>query len=179
MKTLAATVVTLAWGFWLGGLGTLFASLGTIFTTPDYSRSQQGDFAQRLFPVFERMQLIFAAIALLGTAAWWMANRQRLKLVLFALFALATCVAVAETTLVTPRVQRLSAEGLRETPQFQQAHQLSSRVYMSGAVVVLLAGLLLPRAIRADAQANAATTPLAVSQTGEPAEPSAKPQAAV
>ena len=150
MKTLAATVVTLAWGMWLGGLGTLFALLGTIFNTPGYSRSQQGDFAQRLFPVFERMQLIFAAAALLGTAAWWFVNRRGLKMVLFALFAVATCVAVAETTIVTPRVQKLSAEGMRGTPEFEKAHQLSSRVYSSGAVVLLVAGLLLPTTIKRD-----------------------------
>jgi hypothetical protein len=62
----------------------------------------------------------------------------------------ATCIAVAETTLVTPRVQKLAAEGMRETPEFQQAHQLSSRVYSSGAVVLLVAGLVLPAAIRRD-----------------------------
>jgi hypothetical protein len=151
MRTLAATVVTLAWGFWLGGLGTLFAVLGTVFNTPGYSRAQQGDFAQRLFPVFERMQLIFAAVALLGTAGWWLARRQGLKMVLFALFAVATCVAVAETTLVTPRVQKLSAQGMRGTPEFDQAHHVSSRVYSSGALVLLVAGLLLPATIKRDA----------------------------
>lgn len=158
MKLLAATVVTIAWGFWLGGLATLFAVLGTIFNTPGYTRAQQGDFAQRLFPVFERMQLIFAAVALLGTAAWWFANRQGLKMVLFALFSVATCVAVAETTLVTPRVQKLVAEGKRETPEFQQAHHLSSNVYASGAVILLLAGLLLPTAIKRDAVTTSPTT---------------------
>jgi hypothetical protein len=153
MRTIAATVVTLAWGFWLGGLGTLFAVLGAIFTTPGYSRAQQGDFAQRLFPVFERMQLIFAAMALLGTAAWWFASRQGLKLALFAIFSVATCVAVAETTLVTPRVQKLTAEGVRGTPEFDRAHHLSSQVYGAGAIVLLVAGLLLPTAIRRDAAA--------------------------
>jgi hypothetical protein len=164
MKTLAATVVTLAWGLWIGGLGTLFAVLGTIFTTPGYSRAQQGDFAQRLFPIFERMQLVFAAVALLATAAWWFANRQGLKMVLFALFAVATCVAVAETTVVTPRVQKLSAEGMRETPEFQQAHHLSSRVYVSGAVVLLVAGLLLPMAIKRDSL-TAASSPRTSEET--------------
>jgi hypothetical protein len=164
MRTITATVVTLAWGLWLGGLGTLFAVLGTIFNTPGYSRSQQGDFAQRLFPVFERMQLIFAAMALLATAAWWFANRQGLKMVLFAIFAVATCVAVAETTLVTPRVQKLAAEGMRETPEFQRAHQLSSRVYSSNALVLLVAGLVLPAAIRRDGLTVSRPLPLRTSE---------------
>ncbi len=164
MKTIAATVVTLAWGFWLGGLGTLFAVLGTIFTTPGYSRAQQGDFAQRLFPVFEKMQLVFAAMALLGTAAWWLANRQGLKMVLFAIFALATCIAVAETTLVTPRVQKLVAEDMRETPEFQRAHHLSSNVYSSCAIVLLVAGLLLPAAIRRDGLTALSSSPRQTSE---------------
>jgi hypothetical protein len=165
MKTLAATVVTLAWGLWLGGLGTLFAVLGTIFNPPGYSRSQQGDFAQRLFPVFERMQLIFAAVALVGTAAWWFVNRQGLKMVLFALFAVATCVAVAETTIVTPRVQKLSAQGMRGTPEFENAHHLSSRVYSSGAVVLLVAGLLLPTTIKRDGLTASSSTPQTSEET--------------
>jgi hypothetical protein len=165
MNKFAAIVVTIAWGAWLGGLGTLFAVLGTIFNTPGYSRAQQGDFAQRLFPVFERMQLIFAAVALLGTAAWWFLNRLGLKLVLFSIFAVATCVAVAETTFVTPQVQRLSAEGLRGTPQFDRAHHLSSKVYSSGAIVVLVAGLLLPSVIRRDGVKSASSTPRTSEET--------------
>ena len=36
MKTLVATIVTIAWGLWLGGLGTLFAVLGTVARTPSH-----------------------------------------------------------------------------------------------------------------------------------------------
>src|SRR3954471_6402586 len=107
MNRLLATLVLLVWALWLGGLVTLFAVLGTIFTTPGFDRETQGAFAARLFPMFERMQLIFAAVALLATAVWWLALRSRLKLVLFGLFAVATLIAVFETTRVTPAVQRL------------------------------------------------------------------------
>ena len=40
------------------------------------------------------MQLICAAVALLGSTGWWFAARVRVKLVLFALFGLATVAAV-------------------------------------------------------------------------------------
>jgi hypothetical protein len=150
MARLLSIVVTLAWSLWLGGLVTLFAALGTIFTTPGHTREQQGAFAARLFPMFERMQLIFAAVALLATAGWWFAARARLKLVLFTLFAAAAVAAVVETTQITPRVEALVAEGQRGTPEFDRMHKLSTRVYMSGAVVLLVAGVLLPGAIRAD-----------------------------
>jgi hypothetical protein len=153
LNRLLSTLVSLAWALWFGGMVMLFAALGTIFSTPGFERDVQGAFAQRLFPVFERMQLIFAAVALLGTAAWWLLGaRARVKMVLFALFAAATVVAVVETTMVTPRVQQLVADARRGTPEFERAHKLSTKVYMSGAVVLLLAGMVLPGAIRADLQ---------------------------
>jgi hypothetical protein len=86
-------------------------------------------------------------------------------MVLFALFAVATCVAVAETTLVTPRVQKLSAEGMRGTPEFDRAHHVSSRVYSSGAVVLLVAGLLLPAAIQRDAATTSSLPPRTSEET--------------
>lgn len=150
MNRLLSMIVSLAWALWLGGLVTLFATLGTIFTMPGFDRETQGAFAARLFPMFERMQLIFAAVSLLSTAAWWIAGRSRLKLALFGMFAVATLVAVFETTRVTPAVQRLVATGQRGTPEFERMHNLSTRVYTSGAVVLLVAGFVLPGAIRSD-----------------------------
>src|SRR4051812_44025155 len=126
MTRVLSILVTLAWSLWLGGSVTLFATLGTIFTTPGYTREQRGAFAARLFPMFERMQLIFAAVALLATAGWWFAGRARLKLVLFALFAVATVAAVVETTQITPRVEALVAQGQRGTPEFDRMHMLST-----------------------------------------------------
>lgn len=161
-------LVTLTWALWLGGLVTLFAVLGTIFTTPNFARDVQGSFAARLFPMFERMQLIFAAVALFGTAGWWLTKRSRVKLAMFGLFALATLVAVAETTQVTPRIEAMRVEGKRETPEFAKMHQLSSRVYTSGAVILLIAGLLLPGAIRGDA-ATSVNSPLRTSEETAPA----------
>jgi hypothetical protein len=154
MSRTLSLIVILAWALWLGGLVTLFATLGTIFTTPGFEREVQGAFAARLFPMFERMQLIFAAVALLFTAAWWIAFRSRVKLLVFGLFAIATLIAVFETTRVTPTVARLIATGQRGTPEFERMHNLSTRVYAGGAVVLLVAGFVLPAAIRSDVTAN-------------------------
>jgi hypothetical protein len=146
-----STVVMLAWAVWFGGMIFLFVALASIFGTPDFDRETAGRFAAGLFPKFERMQLVCAGVALAGTFGWWLASRGRAKLVLFALFAAATLAAVAEAALVTPRVEALRLAGRRGTPQFERAHQLSSRVYLSGAAVLLAAGLVLPAAVRSDA----------------------------
>jgi hypothetical protein len=169
-RRLLCTVVLLTWGLWLGGMVMLFAALPTIFRTPGFGREVQGAFAGRLFPVFERMQLVFAAVALLATAAWWIAGRARLKLALFALFALGTITAVFETTRITPRIEVMVADGRRGTPEFNRMHQLSTRVYMAGAVVLLIAGLVLPSAIRGDAT-TIKESPLPPPQTSEETAP--------
>ncbi len=150
MTRIASTLVSLAWALWLGGSITLFAVLGTIFTTQGFERDVQGAFAARLFPMFEKMQLIFAAVALLGTTLWWLGARSKIKLALFALFAIATLAVVVETTQITPRIEALRVDGKRDTPEFDRMHQVSSRVYMGGAVVLLIAGFLIPTAIRSD-----------------------------
>jgi hypothetical protein len=154
MRCLFSAIVSLAWACWFGGSITLFAVLGRIFTTPGFARDEQGAFAARLFPMFERMQLVFAAVTLLGTTIWWFVARTKLKLALFALFGLATVAAVVEASVITPRVESLVADGRRGTPEFDRMHRISTRVYMSGAVVLLVAGILLPSAIRGDVAIN-------------------------
>jgi carbon starvation protein CstA len=158
MQRIFSNIVVLSWALWFGGHITLFATLGTIFTTPDFDRETQGAFASRLFPMFERMQLILAAIALLGTATWWISSRARLKMVLFTLFSLATVIAVIETTQITPKIETMRVRGERETPEFERTHQMSSRVYMGGAIVLLIAGFILPSAIRSDVAATSPRT---------------------
>src|SRR5687767_3010437 len=122
-----AILVTLAWALWFGGMVFLFVALASIFTTRGFDREAAGAFAAGLFPKFERMQLLFAAVSLVGTFGWWLASRSRAKLVLFTLFGLATVAAVAETTLVTPRVESLRLAGQRGTARFERMHQISLR----------------------------------------------------
>ena len=154
MTRALSTLVTLAWALWFGGMVMLFVALGSIFTTPGFERETAGRFAAGLFPVFERMQLVLAAVGLAGTFAWWLASRSRAKLALFALLALATVAGVIATTMVTPRVEALRVQGQRGTPEFERLHRLSSRVYMAGAAALLLAGLVLPAAVRSDADSR-------------------------
>jgi hypothetical protein len=155
MTRLLATLVAIAWALWFGGMIMLFVALGSIFTTPGIDRATAGEVAAGLFPKFERMQLIFAAACLLGTFGWWIAARSRAKLALFALFGLATVAAVIETTLITPKIETLRVQGQRGTAEFDRMHRISSRVYLSGAMVLLVGGLVLPSAIAADGRGGA------------------------
>ncbi len=154
MIRVVSIFVTLGWALWFGGMVFLFVALGSVFTTPGLDRETAGTVAAGLFPKFERMQLAFAAVCLVGTFGWWLASRARVKLVLFTLFGLATVAAVVETMMITPRVERMRVAGLRGTPEFDRMHTVSSRVYSAGAAALLLAGIVLPATVRSDSTAR-------------------------
>ena len=88
--------------------------------------------------------------ALLTTTAWWFAGRNRLKLVLFTLFALATVAAGIETTLIRPQIERQIDRGGRGSSEFERLHRLSTQVYSCGVAFLVIAGFVLPSAIRSD-----------------------------
>ena len=159
MNRVLSLLVTIAWGVWFGAMGMLFVALASIFKSLPADRETAGNVAAGLFPKFERMQLILAGVCLLGTSAWYLAAKSRAKLALFALFAVATMIAVVETTSVTPRIEEMRIRGERGTPQFERAHRLSERVYTAGAVVLLFAGVALPGAIRSDVQPKVIVPP--------------------
>jgi hypothetical protein len=120
-----------------------------------------GSAAGGVFHRFERYQLAVAAVALLATFGWRLTGGgpPRLKTALFALLALATVAAVVNTTRVTPRVDAIRVEALRrgqdvslspKKAEFGKLHGISMAVYTTEAALLLLAGLVLPFATRAD-----------------------------
>ena len=76
--------------------------------------------------------------------------RSRLKSALLVCFGLATLLAIAETTLIAPALERMRLANETQTPRFRSYHGASMGVYVAEAGVLLIAGLLLPRAIFSD-----------------------------
>lgn len=158
MARLLSTLVSFIWALWFGGMVMLLASVLWLFAAFPGDRETAGRGASVLFHLFESCQLALAAVALLGTFAWRFFGSARLKTVLFVMFGLATAGAVASATLVTPQVEALRQRGLSGTPEFKAAHRLSSGVYMAGAAALLLAGVVLPAAVRSDATGRRASS---------------------
>lgn len=154
MSRALSILVSLVWALWFGGMVMLLASVLRLFDAFEGDRETAGRGASALFRLFESYQLVLAAVALLATFGWRLAGGSvRLKTALFALFALATVGAAASTTLITPNIEALRQRGLTATPEFKRLHGISSGVYMAGAAALLLAGVVLPAAIRSDAAA--------------------------
>ncbi|QOV87354.1 DUF4149 domain-containing protein [Humisphaera borealis] len=152
MNRLFSIVVTLTWGIWTGGL--MGVTLSVIALARTFPPRTDGNFALAappIFAMFERVQLGLAAAALIFTFAWRLRpGAKGVKSLLFALFALGTVGAVVEATYVAPRINELRVERASREAEFNQAHQLSERLYGGTFVVLVIAGLVLPVAIAND-----------------------------
>ena len=164
MRYFVSFVVTLAWALWLGGMVALVLFVQTLFAR---NRPVALDAAPILFVSFERVQLLFAAAACVGTFCWWLLTRRRTVIVLFALFAIGGALAALSTTLNTTPMERLRARGLRESAEFKALHKRSTSMYMANLVLLLIAGGILPKA---NAKVTAFASDLAPEGSAAPAE---------
>lgn len=159
LRRLAAIVVWLATGLWLGGMVHLFISVQMLFREfPRHSSRVAIDAAPRLFEAFERYQLVLAAVALLAAFAWYCAARLRTILITFVLLALAAAAAVVSTTTISAKMQTLRREGLSSSPEFKSLHARSMIFYVSQATLLLAAAVTLPLTAEARHEASAAAT---------------------
>jgi hypothetical protein len=153
MQRILATMTSLACALWAGGLMWLFLSVQTLFS---HDRPTALAAAPRLFLAFERYQLALATAGLLGSAAWYFSSRRRSVAFVCLMLALATIGAIAGPILITRPMEQLRSAGESGTAQFKRLHGLSMMVYVGQAIVVLIATVMIPRAITSRGQVEAA-----------------------
>ena len=140
MQCLLRVLTSLVWALWFGGVMGLFLSVQILFHQTD--RSVFLESAPRLFIAFERYQLVLAATSLVfAFARRVMAPKPGLT-ALCVLFVIAAAGAIVERTLITPRIEAMRILGQTHTPQFMRLHGLSMCVYMTVAIILLLAGVV-------------------------------------
>jgi len=160
MSRIASTVAWVCVALWLGGMIFLFLAVQTLFAAFPRATSDvalQG--APALFRAFEKYQIVVAALALIGTFAWYLTRRDRLVMAVFVLLALAAAGAVVSTTLVTTRMERLRMAGESTSPQFRKLHGRSMMIYTSQAALLLGAAVMLPLAAGRDRRTNPEAAP--------------------
>ncbi len=150
MRYLFSTLVCLVWGLWLGGLCTLVTVVIAMSHAISGAAEALGIARSAVFHTFERYQLILAAMSLLVTFGWVLTRPAAAKTALFALFALASALALLETRNLTPRIDSLYSTNQTHTPSFQQAHHWALDAYGTQTALLALGGLLLPLGLRAD-----------------------------
>lgn len=138
MRTLWQTIAHLTWALWLGGLIALFIFVTTLF---HQDRALAVHAAPRLFHAFEIYQLILAAAAIVSTLLWR-------KPALLAAFVIVAAGAVISPVFITPQIDRLQRLNQTHTPEFVRLHGEAMIVYTADSVVLLITGLIMPRALK-------------------------------
>lgn len=145
MRTVLQALLTLVWGLWFGGVVALFVAIHGVFGAFPSDANTAGEAAIHVFRAFNRYQLGVAAAAIILTFVWSLSQRgRRMKMGLFLVFGLTTVDACIITTYVAPAIERMHANGMTHTPGFIAMHGYSMLLYLAEAVLLLVAGLLLP-----------------------------------
>jgi hypothetical protein len=67
---------------------------------------------------------------------------------LFCLLALAAVGGVVSPLSITPNVEAMRVAGHTDAPEFKKLHGMSMMVYSADAVILLIAGMVLPAALK-------------------------------
>lgn len=149
MRYLASTLAVLATALWLGGLVALAVFAMAIFTRSGLDRETAGRATSVMFVWFGRLQLAFAAVALIAAFLGYLQKRGRPAVILFVLLALATVAAVGFNTYFVPRLEELRLAGEGQSPTFHALHKQSERLMSAAGFILLAAALALPAFCRA------------------------------
>jgi len=140
LRNFFAILTLLAWGLWFGALAGLVLFVVTLFHT---DRSQAVRLAPQLFRVFERGELLLAAVALCGVAGWWAVQRSPALLGVFALLGLAAIGAAISAGYLTPMMVHMVDAGKSSSADFAALHAKSEALYKAVFTALLVAGGML------------------------------------
>jgi hypothetical protein len=140
MHSLLRCTTLIIWSLWFGGIMGLFLSVQVLFHQTDRPIFLAS--APKLFIAFERYQLFLAVAAVLLAFIRRLISPLSHLTALCILFSLATIGAIIEPTLITPRIEALRIQGATHTPEFLRLHGLSMCVYVTVAILLLVAGIV-------------------------------------
>jgi len=144
MRYVLTLLLVLTWALWFGGQATLVILIVTLFRTDRDTAVRAGPI---IFHVFERYQLVLAALAMLGAASLFLLLRRRILLVILGCLCAAAIGGILSITSITPAMEDLWRQGKSEGPEFHTLHQRSSTVYRIEMLLLLASGILLPAAL--------------------------------
>ena len=125
---------------WFGGVMALFLFVTALFRQ---NRTVALNATPIIFVTFERYHLILAAAALVSCGVWMGTAPIKIKTAVFAMLAIAAVVASASAGVITPRIIALRKENRVNTPEFKKMHGLANALYMSEALALLGAGVMI------------------------------------
>ena len=134
---------------WLGSLAHTLLTVATLFANfPKAISNVAVEAAPVVFRATERVGLVVAAITLAAAVLWNRRSPGRARRWVAWLLAGAATLAVAQTTIVSAKMDRLRAEGQSGGDTFRSLHGVSSSQYLVQTTLLLVACGLLPAALR-------------------------------
>lgn len=131
-----AVTVPLVLAAWFGSLVTLIVMVASLFST---ARRVALDAAPALFHIFERYQLVLAAVSLLTLTLWRFTALSWLKTLATAAAIVATALAGLQIGYITPKINALRDV---DHEAFERFHHYASMNYSTIAGLVLIAAVL-------------------------------------
>jgi len=156
LQKFSAGFVCLAWSLWFGGLAAIFLFAAALFAK---DRETALKAAPIMFLIFEKYQILIAAAALVGSLSWRILAKSARVTLLFYLIAIATLPAALGPIFVTQKMEELRKNDQTESPEFKKLHGISMSLYSGELLVLLLAGLAMPWAMRDEIRANISCYP--------------------
>jgi NADH:ubiquinone oxidoreductase subunit 6 (subunit J) len=140
MRIIFASITTLIWALWFGGIMALFLFVQSMFNV---RHDIAGEANIVLFEAFERYQMLLAAGGLIMTFLWYLSFRNRKPIIVFVLLAVAAIAGVVSTVYITPKIVQAQLDNTTKTPEFRKTHGQSMMLYTTQAGFLLVTGLVL------------------------------------
>lgn len=150
MRYFLSVLATLAWALWLGGILALFLFITKLFDGLKTDHLPVFDsVAPTIFLTFERYQLVVGGLALVSAFGLRIVAPVKMLTALFIVLALSAAIGLCEPLFITPRIAVLLERGQQDSAEFKKLHGVSMMLYCAEAAALLVAGGLLPAALRA------------------------------
>lgn len=144
MRRTLSTLLLLFWAFWFGGLLFLVFAVTALFS---HGIELGAAAAPVVFVRFEKYHLVLAAVCMVLCILLVQTSRRRDWHGIFICLVIGCVTALITSQILVPRINALHVQGMVHTPEFSRLHGLASASYSIEFLVLLIAGLLLPRAI--------------------------------
>jgi hypothetical protein len=145
MRYFISLITIFSWALWLGGMVALVLFVSALFAR---DRAVALEAAPRLFVIFGTYQLIISVVAIAAACTWRLIEKRRALSGIIVMLILAGCGAVLLSTMIVPPMEKLRAEGQRESVEFKQLHKRSTRLYLAEMLALIITGCMLPAAMR-------------------------------
>jgi len=167
MRYIAASVLVVSWGLWLGGIIAVLIGVSAIFAefrgpdivaltaapmTGEIARvndvstgsTTAGKATSSVFRAFGLYEMGVGAGALIGIVALRLMVPSKLGTIAFVCLALAASAAALTTGVVTPKIDALRLAGETKSPEFRKLHGQSMVLYSGRTLLLLATGFMLP-----------------------------------